>query len=713
MSRGLLGRIFQKKDHKGQADHAPEAAAAPPFFFQPAEAGAAHSAHAMAPAAAEQEHDPQQEEELRQPLPSTNLQEFQELRSQLFGSQRGGLGLSASDQYQDVANSLTRVITEMAQGFTPDLEQSRTKVLHMFDHFVKLIEASDAYLSRKSRTPAGRARQDIVRSIKALAERDIVGVRSQIDRMQFLSPQELGALTWAQILQEARATRIELNKGYNDLKFTGGQASRVAIIKEGADTQGKGGFFKLEENFALDANHARHNWETALGMVTLPPDLEKELRGREPKSFDPKEFGAREKPAAQFLSIWNQLNKSYATTEQVLTNQKAMNIGLSGGESINMSRRNVAMSRIADLLGVGNLIARSDTAEVADAQGSRRGNIMEGARGQEASDVGSQIKRQQIERMINEGEDYTQFHQDAAYQAIHSAGSLQKSMSSLQVLDELCGQVDRHAGNYFVQMEEGVPVSVQGIDNDFSFGYNKLGAITYLESKSRDVVRNGQIWIPHMDKGLAQRILALSPSVARYALADLVEPKAIDAFIDRLLDMQKALQAEMKKKDSQVFVENDEGWNRQTARSFMEKRDENMMDAKVERASMASSYYSDFVYRFTDSGWSSKVAKEMRNNMATDQVVELLDSGHFDDISHVIDFLQQHNPSVTRQQMEKYVKAGSLLPRMEGAQGELLLHTALENLGEKLFRAYYKQKQEEKAQRERQVKQQQTRPAIG
>lgn len=52
--------------------------------------------------------------------------------------------------------------------------------------------------------------------------------------------------------------------------------------------------------------------------------------------------------------------------------------------------------------------------------------------------------------------------------------NLQKGLLDLQVLDVLCGQVDRHAHNFFVQVN-GNEVKITGIDNDTAFGKNTNG----------------------------------------------------------------------------------------------------------------------------------------------------------------------------------------------------------------------------------------------
>ena len=63
-----------------------------------------------------------------------------------------------------------------------------------------------------------------------------------------------------------------------------------------------------------------------------------------------------------------------------------------GSQTVNVTNRNVATSRLADLLGVGDLVARSEKVELQDAEGGgkRTGNLMQaGVRSAEGYPGGS------------------------------------------------------------------------------------------------------------------------------------------------------------------------------------------------------------------------------------------------------------------------------------------------------------------------------------
>ena len=161
---------------------------------------------------------------------------------------------------------------------------------------------------------------------------------------------------------------------------------------------------------------------------------------------------------------------------------------------------------------------------------------------------------------------------------------LQKDLTSLQVLDVLCGQQDRHVGNYFINQDaNGNTTGVMGIDNDFSFG--RFAADRQAEiarqkqagqkanrnsgTHNRDVIQHGKIVLPHIDKQLAQNIIQLDDTVVQYALADLITPEEIKWTLIRLHELQDAFKKEMADPNSKVFLEKDSDWNESTHKELM------------------------------------------------------------------------------------------------------------------------------------------------
>ena len=143
------------------------------------------------------------------------------------------------------------------------------------------------------------------------------------------------------------------------------------------------------------------------------------------------------------------------------------------------------------------------------------------------------------------------------------------------MLDNLVGQVDRHIGNYMVEeLEDGTLGRVQGIDNDFAFGNTSLMGKNekgIIGSSGKAILgTDGKMALPHMDKALADRILALREQDVRLMLVDVLEPQAIDAFWGRVEMAQKAIRTDMEENpESGRFLTDDSQWDETVKQDFL------------------------------------------------------------------------------------------------------------------------------------------------
>lgn len=80
----------------------------------------------------------------------------------------------------------------------------------------------------------------------------------------------------------------------------------------------------------------------------------------------------------------------------------------------------------------------------------------------------------------------------------------QRELVSLQWLDAISGQVDRHGGNYLVGVDRATGnVTVTGIDNDFSFGRQPTRA-------AADAIGRKELGLPPLiDRGMADRLTGM------------------------------------------------------------------------------------------------------------------------------------------------------------------------------------------------------------
>lgn len=239
--------------------------------------------------------------------------------------------------------------------------------------------------------------------------------------------------------------------------------------------------------------------------------------------------------------------------------------------SINMSNRNVATSRVADLLGVGNLVAKSENVTISDNNGRDfSGNMMESARpGKSGIDIGSELKSGRSESEVDKAS------KGEGYQiGIGTTGGFQRDLCNLQILDCICGQLDRHAGNYIISRDEnGDLAGLQGIDNDASFGLNEDNKFTSTDTirHNRSVVDSGTggMILPFVDDNMAKRIESLDPSALEYVLKELLTKDEIKACIARFNNIKQAIR-KTRKEEPERFLKNENDWNDDTAQTMID-----------------------------------------------------------------------------------------------------------------------------------------------
>jgi hypothetical protein len=341
----------------------------------------------------------------------------------------------------------------------------------------------------------------------------------------------------------------------------------------------------------------------------------------------------------------------------------------------NVAVRNALSSRVAELLGVGHLIARSTTAEVTFEGKTLRGNLMEKAEGESLADRKKKYKKLLYEegaesrRAEKEYADaYKKYQKDEkdkenairnacidevykqrektyleskklakkprgkfskkelatlavfeqntredilhsnavnAYMAEHykkspfvgpdsvdadytesnkinpqnfdySSGELQRQLVCLQMLDTLCLQVDRHAGNYFLKAAEDNPqkiVSITGIDGDLSFV--PVDIISSKVSYHLPVfLVDDKISLPVLDKEMSETIISLTPEMLLLAVGDILKASEKDALVSRFTQMKTAIQNLMATKPERFLEANQ--WGADSMNKLNEDRNDNI-----------------------------------------------------------------------------------------------------------------------------------------
>ena len=198
-------------------------------------------------------------------------------------------------------------------------------------------------------------------------------------------------------------------------------------------------------------------------------------------------------------------------------------------ENANITGRNVATYRLAELLGISELIPAATKVLYKDKNGNEhKGILMAGTVGEPVARI-KYLKKQHSQKIKLEKEVYLQ-------------------LVSLQILDILTGQVDRHEGNILLQNVQKLQhySKVTGIDNDMCFGnisyYTLSGDMEFLKplsAKIHPLENEKGTTLKMIDQELFDRVLGLDESLVRYAFADLLQKEEMEDFLDRIDGVQE------------------------------------------------------------------------------------------------------------------------------------------------------------------------------
>lgn len=183
----------------------------------------------------------------------------------------------------------------------------------------------------------------------------------------------------------------------------------------------------------------------------------------------------------------------------------------------NYGARSVAMYRIDQLLGA-NVTAKAEFA----VHDGKLGTVTETAKGKQAVDVNFALNSEQQKQQPG-----TVSVDDPV---------LQRAMNKLQILDALCGQLDRHQGNWVIDVNEetGKVNGVTGIDLDMAFGSEMQGIETDEGGGSENYLGMPSI----VDQEFGNRLLEISEMDIRNTLKGLLAESEINATISRFTKVQ-------------------------------------------------------------------------------------------------------------------------------------------------------------------------------
>jgi len=204
------------------------------------------------------------------------------------------------------------------------------------------------------------------------------------------------------------------------------------------------------------------------------------------------------------------------------------------GQNPEFAKRNLAMQAMDKLLGA-NVIPPTFLAR----HNNKAGFIMEKVEGKTGSEL------------FKKGRD--------EYNDILELPQVKRSLSNLYLLDMICAQVDRHPGNFIIEMKDGEIVGVKGIDNDLAFGKD-VDLESAMGFKAGSMARGMQTAgklvdeLEAIDRTFAQKIIDLAgqPQIIRNALNGLLTNEEINKTLQRITHLADFLRPMMNVQDGVI-----------------------------------------------------------------------------------------------------------------------------------------------------------------
>lgn len=474
---------------------------------------------------------------------------------------RFGIRFRDGEEMTEVKQIQQKIVDAMQRELPFSYQEIGEKARALIGDYEKLIEAADKYIAshKNPHTAIGKERLRLVQNTKrmASAEKERLPLFFQADRWEFFA-ENAGSekITLGEMIGLIRGVSFDLDQIGEGTK-AGEQTSELRVLQAGNETF----YYKEDEKLTepkeeFEKYYSKDKWKDEdRGIRLLAEELM--VKGRKNmyvvesliEDIVQQDFQAFKKAetdaelAAAFLPIAQALKKYFKNVDTIIDledtyTQRKLQELLSRlqvwtnrwfyagnqakiGEGESLSARNILTGRMASLLGVPSVVAKSNVAILHHSHKDEEvGIAMEQAKGVPHESV--------LERAKKSGK-----------KVVYTPEAV-RQFTCLQFLDTLCAQIDRHTNNRFVTVEEETEGyikigSVQGIDHDLSFGNRrfevlKWGLMSLPAFMNKE--QNG-INLPVLDAEMVFRMLAMSKEGLFYCMGDLLGGENLDALWER------------------------------------------------------------------------------------------------------------------------------------------------------------------------------------
>lgn len=244
-----------------------------------------------------------------------------------------------------------------------------------------------------------------------------------------------------------------------------------------------------------------------------------------------KEESERRKALAETFGLFDDHEEKYETIEKDQKLVKALDILLNDTPKLlapyNIQKRlgldpytrndnkNAAMYDVAKFLGCERVIAKAVPMVVVNGDKVIKGTFMENAEGSDLSNMKPK------DPMWSYDEKQSPYNK-----------GLYCDLADLQLIDYICGNVDRHKANMFYKTKKDKDGSVKitglvGIDNDASFPENNIDDQEFQEMRVGDAIRPPRIFRPHNFRYVTRKTAEMVNNMSRSQLETILRGRNI------------------------------------------------------------------------------------------------------------------------------------------------------------------------------------------
>lgn len=535
--------------------------------------------------------------ETREPLQNQEndymkkMEEFNQRNQELSSNQRTVLGIKKKDseEMQAIKAGLNQLSLYLFRNTISIREEVfEAQLQEVKQRYSTLIETCTRYVSSKNPyTSSGKARLALVKRVlsQAQKERELL-YASAYSLFEHASEEQDASISWINILGTIRSPQINIDR--LDTEDVGNGTSHVWKFRQG----GENVYFKPTEkrpstNYFVILDQYSQQYGAEGTAIKKACDFLKALKFKDADfmgqlaiinrsielnpadliSEDPyTRYDAERKlerllndpsypnicPRGIYDNLYFSSSEGFAALCEIAreTSKTYTLAAVSKEARIDegslISTRNVATSRVASLLGVSDLFAKSRTVIVEKDGEKTAGNLM----------------------LEAHGTAFNQLLQEADKQGVPTSYSPEvlRQLTILQIMDNLCGQYDRNLSNFLFQYQENngqrIMTGLTAIDNDIAFGKLEFQKIKSHSTSFRSLLTSSKSEVcslPAIDREFFDSFMSLTPEILEFALSDLLSKEELDALKDRLNGIKDIL--EKNAAANPDFLIDRDGWN--------------------------------------------------------------------------------------------------------------------------------------------------------